>query len=270
MKSKIFVLTIALLLLSSANLFAQSSYQKPPKNIADILDSVATPSTSISPAKDKIALLEPLRYPLISELAAPMLRLAGSRINPNTNGQHRQPYFVKVTLKNIGDGKETSVNLPANAQIIAPSWSADGKYIAAGNVTPTGVELWLIETATAKATKLNDVQVNTAFGGFEWMPDQKSLLVNLVQKNRLPAPAYQNLTPTSPSIQETAGKTGAVQTFQDLLKSPNDEKLFDFYATSQLAVVGVDGKIREIGQPAIFDTAAPSPDGKYILTSRIE
>ncbi|MDQ3373979.1 MAG: hypothetical protein M3521_08855, partial [Acidobacteriota bacterium] len=69
MKSKIFVLTIALLLLSSANLFAQSSYQKPPKNIADILDSVATPSTSISPAKDKIALLEPLRYPLISELA---------------------------------------------------------------------------------------------------------------------------------------------------------------------------------------------------------
>lgn len=269
MKSKIFVLTIAFLLLSFANLFAQSSYQKPPKDIADILNSVATPSTSISPAKDKIALLEPLRYPPVSELAAPMLRLAGSRINPNTNAAHRQPYFVKLTLKNIADGKETSINLPANAQIIAPSWSADGKYLAAGNVTPGGVELWLIETATAKATKLNDVQINTAFGGFEWMPDQKSLLVNLVQKNRSPAPAYQNLTPTSPSIQETAGKTGAVQTFQDLLKSPNDEKLFNFYATSQLAVVGVDGKMREIGQPAIFDNASPSPDGKYVLTSRI-
>jgi len=269
MKFKIFVLAIAFLLLSSANLFAQNSYQKPPKDIADILNSVATPSTSISPAKDKIALFEPLRYPPISELAAPMLRLAGSRINPNTNGQHRQPYFVKVTLKNISDGKEMSVNLPAKAQIIAPSWSADGKYLAAGNVTPTGVELWLIETATAKATKLKDVQINTAFGVFEWMPDQKSLLVSLVQKNRSPAPGYQNLTPTSPSIQETAGKTGAVQTFQDLLKSPNDEKLFDFYATSQLAVVGVDGTIREIGQPAIFGLTESSPDGKYILISRI-
>ena len=35
--------------------------------------------------KDKIALFEPIRYPPISELAQPMLRLAGLRINPNTN-----------------------------------------------------------------------------------------------------------------------------------------------------------------------------------------
>jgi dipeptidyl aminopeptidase/acylaminoacyl peptidase len=61
-----------------------------------------------------------------------------------------------------------------------------------------------------------------------------------------------------------------VQTFQDLLKSPNDERLFEYYATSQLAVVTVDGKIKEIGQPAIFDTADVSPDGNHILVSRIQ
>lgn len=255
--------------LFSFNSFAQNSYKQPPKEIMDILNAPATPSTSISPAKDKIALLEPLRYPPISELAQPMLRLAGLRINPNTTGQHRQPYFVKVTLKNIADGKETPVSLPPNAQIISPSWSADGKYLAAGNVTATGIELWIIETATAKATKIKNVMVNTAFGRFDWMPDQKSLIVNLVPKNRGTAPQYQNLTPGEPSIQETSGKGGAVQTFQDLLKSPNDEKLFEYYATSQIAVVGIDGKIREIGDPAIFDNAMPSPDGKYILTARL-
>jgi dipeptidyl aminopeptidase/acylaminoacyl peptidase len=69
---------------------------------------------------------------------------------------------------------------------------------------------------------------------------------------------------------ETAGKTGAVQTFQDLLKSPNDENLFEYYATSQLAVVGVDGKIREIGEPAMFDEVQNSPDGNYILVSRVQ
>lgn len=265
---KLFVLSIALA--TASMLFAQGSYKQPPKEILDILNSPATPSTSVSPAKDKIALLEPLRYPPIAELSQPMLRLAGLRINPNTNGSHRQPYFVKVTLKNIADGREMPVQLPNGAQIISPNWSADGKYIAAGNITPTGVELWIIETANGKATLVKNASVNTAFGGFSWMPDQRSLLVNLVPKNRSAAPGYQNLTPTEPNIQETAGKSGAVQTFQDLLKSPNDEKLFEYYATSQLATVSVDGKIKEIGQPAIFDTAEISPDGKHLLISKIQ
>ena len=87
----------------------------------DVLNAPATPATSVSPAKDKIALLEPLRYPPIAELSQPMLRLAGLRINPNTNGAHRQPYFVKLTLKNIADGKEMPIALPNGAQLISPS-----------------------------------------------------------------------------------------------------------------------------------------------------
>ena len=184
--------------------------------------------------------------------------------------KHRQPYFVKMTLKNVADGKEMPVTLPPNAQIIAPAWSADGKYLAAGNLTPNGVELWVIETATAKAKRLNGVQVNTAYGGgFTWMPDQRTLLVNAVPKQRGAAPGYQNLTPAGPNIQEGTGNGGAVQTFQDLLKSPNDEALFTYYATSQLVAVGVNGKTKDIGAPAIFDEASVSPDGKYILTARI-
>ena len=269
MKSKL--LLLALVVLSALNLSAQnSSYQKPPKDVLDVLNAAAIPQTSISPAKDKILLLEPLSYPSIAELAQPMLRLAGLRINPNTNGAHRQPYAVKLTLKNIADGKETVVNLPNGAQVISPQWSADGKYVAAGNITPTGIELWIVETANAKATAIKNVRVNTAFGGLSWMPDGKSLLVNLVSPKRGAAPSYQNLTPTAPNIQETTGKTGAIRTYQDLLRSPNDEALFDYYATSQLAVVSVDGKIKEVGQPAIFDTASISPDGNYILTSRVQ
>lgn len=271
MKRFSFILIIAALF-SSANtqIFAQSTYQKPPKEIEDVLNAPAIPATSVSPAKDKILLLEPLRYPPVAELAEPMLRLAGLRINPNTNSAHRQPYFVKLTLKNIADGKETPVNLPSGAKIVSPAWSADGKYIAAGNITPGGIQLWIIETASGKATQIKNAFVNTAFGGFSWMPDQKSLLVNFVPSKRSAAPAYQNVVPNAPNIQETAGKSGAVQTFQDLLRSPNDENLFEYYATSQLAVVSVDGKIKPIGEPAIFDTADISPDGKYILTSRIK
>ena len=254
----------------AANVFAQTSYKQPPKEIMDVLNAPATPLTLISPAKDRMLLAQPLRYPPITELAEPMLRLAGLRINPRTNAQHRQPYFVKLTLKNISDGKEMPVNLPNGAKIISPNWSADGRYIAAGNLTPAGVELWIIETTTGKASKVKNAMVNTTLGGFDWMPDQKSLLVNLVPKNRGTAPSYQDVVPNEPNIQETSGKTGAVQTFQDTLNSPNDEKLFEYYTTSQLAIVGVNGKIKEVGQPGIYDTAEISPDGNYILTGRIQ
>ncbi|MGI9056249.1 MAG: hypothetical protein ACR2F2_10665 [Pyrinomonadaceae bacterium] len=123
-----FCLIILVNTLFALCIFAQGSYKKPPKEIMDVLNAPVTPSTSVSPAKDKIALLEPLRYPPISELAEPMLRLAGLRINPRTNAQHRQIYFVKVMLKNIADGKEMPVNLPTGAKIVSPAWSADGKY----------------------------------------------------------------------------------------------------------------------------------------------
>ncbi|MDQ2746875.1 MAG: S9 family peptidase, partial [Acidobacteriota bacterium] len=268
MNKKIFVPLF--LLAFSISLFAQTAtYQKPPPAILDVLNAPPIPNTSISPAKDKILLIEPMIYPSIAEISQPMLRIAGLRINPLTNGAHRQNYATKISLKNIAGGVETAIDLPNGAKIISPQWSADGKYIAAGNIGANGIELWIIETANGKAKMLKNVKVNTAFGGYSWMPDGKSLLVNLVPSKRGNAPAYQNITPISPSIQETTGRKGSLPTYQDLLKSPNDELLFDYYATSQLAAVGVDGKIKEIGTPAIFDSMDVSPDGKYILTARI-
>lgn len=262
------VLVLAATALMSVSALAQGSYKKPPKEILDVLNAPTTPSTSISPTRDKMALLTPLRYPPISELAQPMLRIAGLRINPNTNGQHRQPYSVSVTIKNVYDGKEMSVVLPAGAKIISPQWSPNGKNIAVGNITATGVELWIVDTTTARARKINNVMLNTAFGGFGW-EDDRTISAQIVSRTRGAAPAYQNLTPTEPNIQETSGRTGAVQTFQDLLKSPNDERLFEYYCTSQIARIDIGGKVTEIGAPGIYDDAEFSPDGKYILVSEI-
>ena len=212
-KLNLILLTIGALCIVA---FSQGSYKKPPANVQAILDAPAIPSTSLSPTRDRIALLEPLRYPPISELAEPMLRLAGSRINPKTNSQHRTPYAVSLKLKNVADGKELAVALPAGTKITSPQWSPDGKYIAFGNATDTGIELWIVEAATAKARKVNGVMINTAYGGFDWT-DSSTISATLVPSKRGLAPTYQDVVPMEPSIQETAGRAGQVATYQDLL-----------------------------------------------------
>ncbi|NNE66507.1 MAG: S9 family peptidase [Pyrinomonadaceae bacterium] len=248
---------------------AAQKYERPPQEIVDILDAPAFPAASLSPSKDRMALLTPVTYPTLKDMAQPMLRLAGLRINPASNSRSTQRYFVGLTIQDIDSGKSRKIALPEGARLINPRWSADGKYLAVANIAEKEVELHIVETATGKTNRISGVSVNTVFGGFQWMPDQESLVVHTVPTDRGPAPK-PDAVPKSPSIQETSGRAAAIRTYQDLLSSPADEAMFEYYATSQVSVVGLDGSIRKLGTPGIFSDATPSPSGEYFLTARIK
>jgi dipeptidyl aminopeptidase/acylaminoacyl peptidase len=256
-------------LLLSLSAPAQQGYKKPPREVLDILSAPVTPITSISPTRDTMLLSTGLRYPPIADLAQPMLRLAGLRINPNTNGPHRFQYAVALSLKRIGDGSETKIDLPPGAKIGAPQWSVDGKHFAFTNTTPSGIELWVGDSANGKIRKLKAVAINATQGnGVQWMPDSRTLLVQLVPAKRPAAPEPASV-PREPNWQESSGKSGPVRTFQDLLKTPYDEALFEYYSTAQLAMVDTgSGKITAVGQPSIFQSVDAAPDGQYILLAR--
>ena len=91
---------------SSAN--AQFHYQKPPKVVADVLESPASPTTVVSPTRDRVVVINSLRQPPISDLAAPMLRIGGLRINPATNGRHHPPHHVGFPLSRSRLGRNSS------------------------------------------------------------------------------------------------------------------------------------------------------------------
>jgi dipeptidyl aminopeptidase/acylaminoacyl peptidase len=249
---------------------AQTGYKKPPQAVLDVLNAPAPPVASLSPTRDYMLLLTGVRYPPISELAQPMLRLAGERINPNTSGPHRAPNFIALSVKKISDGVETKVTLPTGAQLGSPAWSADGAHFAFTNTTPTGIELWVGETATAKVRRLKGITVNAVYGEpVQWMPDNKTLVVQLVPARRAAAPVAPGV-PTGPNEQESTGRATGAATFQDLLKNPHDEDLFDYYATAQLALVdAAGGKMTPLGQPSVYQDISPAPDGKHLLVSRI-
>ncbi|OUJ73056.1 alpha/beta hydrolase family protein [Hymenobacter crusticola] len=268
---KLSVLTGALWLSALAAQAQEATYQTPPKIIADLVDAPATPRLSLSSDGKWMVLMPVQDLPSIAELSQPELRMAGLRLNPRTNGPSRVSYSTGLTLKRIGDTKETPVQgLPKAAKISEVSWSPDNTKLAFAlttDATPTDsrMELWLVDVASAKARKLMNLPLNGVFGNsFDWVADSRTLIAHTVLPNRGEAPA-SNAVPTGPIVQENAGKKAGVRTYQDLLKNPSDEKIFDYYATTQLVKVDLDGKTTPLGQPGVIQVAAPSPDGKYVL-----
>src|SRR5450759_56414 len=273
------LLCLAVLFLSAAE-----PYRKPPQAVLDVLNSPLTPTLAISPTRHFAMQGQPVRYPPIAELAQPMLRIAGMRINPKTNGLHNTTFNSSLTLRKIPEGTEIKVDLPPNAKLSLGRWSPDATHFAFTNTTERGIELWLGDT-TGKTRKIEGVRINAVMGGaaggggrggagagpsdVQWMPDGKTLLVQMVKPNRGAAPA-EPLVPTGPHVQESLGGASPVVTHEDMLQNPHDEDLFEYYATSQLTLVdAATGKATAIGKAGIVESARISPDGRNIVVTTI-
>lgn len=259
------------------------AYQKPPRLIAQAINAAPPPAISVSPTHDYAVLLSAIAHPSIAELAEPMERLAGLRIDVHTNGPHLLPHNTEFKLIKLSDGSETAVTLPGGTpKLSAPIWSPDGKHFLFTNTTANSIDLWIVDTTSGQGHQIPGVKVNAVIselepgGGFgrtrppiHWLPDNRTVLVRVVPANRGKAPS-EPLVPLGPHVQQSSGHTGPVRTYEDMLSTPHDEDLFDYYATAQLVYVDTSsGKLAPSGKPAIFAVAEPSPDGKHLLVSVI-
>lgn len=243
------------------------TYQQPPAPIADILDTLPTPTPSLSPDRATLALFDRSNLPPIAELSEPMLRLAGYRINPRNNGpaNSRVAWLTGLSFQPVAGGPARAVTLPANARFISPGWSPDGRSVALLMDAPTGLELWSVDVASGQARRLTDARVNAAGGGaFDWLPDSSGLLVRMTPAGRGAAPDVTR-PPAGPIVEESMGRTAPARTYQDLLGNAGDEALFDHYFTSQLTLVPLDGPARTLGAPAVYLGSSVSPDGRHVL-----
>lgn len=103
----------------------------------------------------------------------------------------------------------------------------------------------------------------------QWMPDGKTLLCRTIVAGR-GAPPAAPAVPTGPNVQENYGKATPGWTLQDLLRNAHDEKLYDYYATAQLALINsATGRATSLGKPAIFGSIEPAPDGGHFLVATI-
>ncbi|MEO8451780.1 MAG: hypothetical protein ABI647_18460, partial [Gemmatimonadota bacterium] len=259
----------AFLLLTVSPLAAQTQYQDPPPAIARILDAPLTPVASVSPDRKWLLLIERPSLPSIEEVAAPDLKLAGVRINPATNGSSRAFTATGLVLREIGGTVERRIATPAGARLGDMSWSPAADRVAFTVTGPAGIELWLADVATGAARRLTEGNLNGTFGDpCDWEPDAKGLVCAFKVQGRGAPPAGATV-PAGPVIQESEGRSAPNRTYQDLLKDPADEQLFEHYFSSELRRVALDGATEPIGRPGVHSSVTVSPDGKYLLVTTL-
>ena len=255
--------------------FAQDNpgYQTPPKAIADLIDAPVTPGLSISPNDDWLLLMERPSLPSIEEVSQEELRIAGLRINPQTNGQSRSSYYTSIRIKSLGSLEERDIKgMPENARIRSIGWSPDSKHFAFLNSVTYGIELWVVNAETGTAKRMTKEIINDAVRGsaYSWFSDGQHLIYKQINSRRGSKPKKPTV-PSGPIIQANEGDAAPVRTYQDMLRNPYDEKIFEYFTTSQLMVLDLaTGVSKEFLDEGIYRTVSPSPDGSYMLVSKIK
>ncbi|MEZ7495243.1 prolyl oligopeptidase family serine peptidase [Leeuwenhoekiella aequorea] len=263
----------ALMLFLTTPLFSQENldYQKPPKEILDLVDVPRAPAVVMNSEGDTMLLLYRDSYKTIAELSEEELRLGGLRINPKTNIGSRTIFYNDVKIKGIEETEARSISgLPQNPLLSNFTWSPDETKMALTNTTDSGVEVWILDLQTAAASKLTDATLNANMGNpIGWFKDGKSLLLNMLPKERKQLINTAEAVPTGPTISTSDGSKAQNRTYQDLLQNPNDIFNFEQLATSTLVKQELSGASKQWASADMYTNVSFSPDGKYIMTTTI-
>jgi dipeptidyl aminopeptidase/acylaminoacyl peptidase len=243
-------------------------YQQPPSPIAQMLDAEPLPFVTISPQRDAMLLTYRNALPSIEETSALYLALAGDRVNPRTNGSWYETALKGLAVKRLDGSAEIAVAAPASGKITGALWSPNGAAVAFFVRTDSAVNLWVADAATGRSRQLTRWNLSAAGGTPCSWATISSLLCRMVIPDRGAAPKTPEV-PIGPVIQEAQGAAAGNATYQDLLQNPTDEARFDYYYTSQIALIALDGNVTAIGKPATYVTSRASPDGQWILVQAV-
>ena len=271
--NRIFICFSGLFLLVS-NAVAQLNldYQKPPKEILELVDVPLAPSTIIDSKGEMMIFLYRDQFKSIAELSEEEMRLAVLRINPVTNINSRASYYNDIKVKPVDADTPTEVTgLPEEPRMTNFNWSPDESKIAFTHTTDNGVELWILDVESATARKLTNANLNANMRStVNWFRDNSALLVTMLPADRKKLIDPETSVPTGPTVSVSDGKEAQNRTYQDLLKNPNDEYNFEQLARSELVKVSLDGTATKWMEPGMYSDISFSPDGKFVMVTHIK
>lgn len=247
-------------------------YQKPPQEILELVDIERAPSVRIDSAADTLLLLYRDTYQSIAELSAPEMRLAGLRINPDTNISSRIRYYNNIKIQDIHSSQIHELSgLPQNPKLAYVSWSPDEQKVAFTHTTDKGVSLWVADIKTRQAKSLSQPNLNANLGQpYTWLKNSNQLLIKTLPEDRKALIDTDQAVPTGPTVSTSDGAKAQNRTYQDLLNNPQDEFNFEQLALSDLQLVNLNGKQKPWADTAMYRDLDVSPAGDYVMVTQIQ
>ncbi|MBK7094210.1 MAG: S9 family peptidase [Saprospiraceae bacterium] len=268
-------LNLIIILIMTDLLIAQENivFQKPSAEILALADYERAPSVSMDTKKEYMLLQYRNTYKSLDDLNQAEMKLGGLRVNPITNISSTVSYINNLKIRKIKEYNAEPVQvtgLPEKPRITNISWSPDDTKIAFTNTTGNGVELWVVDVASAKATKLTDAVLNANLGSpFSWYKDNQSLLVRIIPESRPSLIDSGKDLPNGPIVSLADGNVSQNRTYQDLLKNKTDEINFTTLTTSELYKVNINGAKTLFRTKDLYVGQSFSSDGNYIMLTTI-
>lgn len=256
---------------SSVALAGDEGYQRPVDDLAQLVDAPLTPIASLSPDSETLLLMDRPSLDSIATISEPELRLAGIRINPRNQGPSRDRTYIDLRLVDVASGEVRPVSgLPDSPRIRNARWSPDSKHIAFTIDDASAVTLWVVDIVSSRARRVTDRAIVDVLSGapIEWFSDTGLILARVAAADRGEEPKKSEV-PSGPVIQENEGKVAPARTYQDLLRSRDDEELFDYHASSVVALISLDGEVRALTDPGVIVAVEGAPDGEHILVETL-
>ena len=249
------------------------NYQQPPSEIIDLVDVPRAPFVQMDRKGRYLLLFHRNQYAAIQDLCQDEMRLAGIRVNPNTNINSRQIFYHSIEISYLEQDKKVTVNgLPDKAQLSNFVWSPSQQKLAFSHTSAEGTELWYLDLESAQVVALTKSVLNANLGQpFCWFPQEDALLAKVLPANRSPLLYAAQTVPTGPRVAETDGLETQNRTYQDLLKNEEDAHNFETLGQANLCRVSLNGICNKwLDTPALYKAMVFSPDGNYVRISKIE
>jgi len=255
-----------MILFSFLSLVFAEPWQKAPEPIHSLLQKKRPPLSYIGVNKKWVYEYERPNMPTIKDLQAPIERLAGMKIDPNTNGRSRATYYTGISRFDLKRKKRQELKVADDFRFTIFSPSPSGKHAYLTSLKDDGYELWLVELDGFTMKKLSAQKLNASNGApCKWHDDEK-LLCKIIPKDRGAAPSA---IITGPRIEQNLGEDKPVRTYTNLLQSDLDRSKFDYYFESEIWSFDLSGKKHKLLPKAVYQGISASPDGKYLLVSEL-
>ena len=132
--------------------------------------------------------------------------------------------------------------MPENARISNFNWSPDYSKMAFTHTTENGVEVWVLDMASANAKRIMGATANANRGNpIRWFKDGKSLLVKCMPAQREQLINTDEAVPAGPTVSVSSGEKAQNRTYQDLLKNNIDEHNFEQLVYAELYKLDING-----------------------------